>query len=125
MKFQILSERKIQKEDELAQLAKDLQYNIPKNVITGIYAIYDVSSNKVYFGQSINVLSRLNKHKSDLANKSHKNKKLQRAYNKSPETLIGFLVQEVPKELLDQAESHYINYFKSHKYGFNKRNKLR
>lgn len=125
MKFHILQERKVQKEDELAQLAKDLRFNIPTTICSGIYCIYNTATGKAYFGQSVNVLARLNSHKNMLNKGTHDNKKLQKAYNKHGYSFVAFLAQEVSREHLNEAESYYINYFKTHKNGYNKKNKLR
>lgn len=123
-KFDILNERRVQKDFELLKLVEEKKNDLPLHA-TGIYCIFDISSNRAYFGQSIDIQQRLISHRSQLTNKKHINTKLQRAFNKNPANLIGFLAQEVEYSQLDEAESFYINYFKTHKYGFNQVNKLR
>lgn len=123
-KFTLLEERKVQKKFELLTLVEEKKNDLPHST-TGIYCIFDTSSSRAYFGQSVDVYSRVLRHRSDLVSNRHNNKKLQRAFNKSPGNLVGFLAQEVDYSQLDEAESFYINYFKTHKYGFNQVNKLR
>jgi len=123
-KFTMLKERVAQKEFELLSLVEEKKNDLPLHT-TGVYCIFDTSSNRAYFGQSVDVYQRIVTHQRQLANNTHVNNKLQRAFNKNPGSLIGFLAQTVPYTQLDEAESYYINYFKTHKYGFNQINKLR
>ncbi len=48
----------------------------------GIYCIINIYNNKIYIGQSSNILKRKKEHFRTLKNGYHKNTHLQRAYNK-------------------------------------------
>lgn len=50
--------------------------------LCGIYAIINVVNGCVYIGQSVNIYGRWKTHKSELNNNKHRNKYLQRAWNK-------------------------------------------
>lgn len=54
--------------------------NIPS--FPGIYKILNTKNNKYYIGSSVNLKNRLSSHKRALEDNSHKNKRLQRDWNK-------------------------------------------
>ena len=53
-----------------------------KDIISGIYCIENIITNKKYIGQSINIKDRWSKHKSELNHQTHDNDYLQKAWNK-------------------------------------------
>jgi group I intron endonuclease len=110
------------KEEHLATLITENQFNFPTTLISGIYAIFCISTNKVYFGKSVNVRGRMLKHKRCLRQGIHINKRLLRAFRKYGESQFIFcLVESVVPELLSKRERHYIMHYKSFRdyYGFN------
>ena len=80
----------------------------------GIYAIRNIINNKIYIGSSNNIKRRWKKHKTELKNKSHSNKYLERAYHKYGSDKFDFIILEFCKEQeLINREIFYINYYKS------------
>ena len=88
--------------------------------ITGIYMIKNLKNGKVYIGQSVDVRSRWYAHKNDLRKKSHKNIKLQNAWNKYGEENFSFeVILTCPKEELNYNEKYYVTKYNSYKEGYN------
>lgn len=80
----------------------------------GIYLIKNLINNKIYVGQSINVKTRISKHKSYLRSGSHENQHLQRAFNKYGESSFEFVILETcDVSEIDKKELHYIKKFDS------------
>ena len=88
--------------------------------ITGIYMIRNLKNGKVYIGQSVDIRSRWYKHKNDLRKKSHRNIKLQNAWNKYGEENFSFeVVLTCSKEELNSNEKYYVTKYNSYKEGYN------
>lgn len=64
------------------------------NAFICIYGIYNIVSNKIYVGSTVDLLRRKEKHIRFLRQNEHKNKKLQNAYNKHKEQSFCFFVLE-------------------------------
>ena len=91
-------------------------------MISGIYAIYNIVNNKIYFGQSSDVTYRLKKHKQALIGGYHKNNHLQKAVNKYGITNFIFtLILECVESKRDYYEIKFIKDFKTanREYGYN------
>lgn len=91
-------------------------------MIIGIYMIKNLSNNKVYVGQSVNINKRWNDHKSKLANNKHENLHLQGSYNKYGEDCFEFsIICECAEKDLNEKEKFYINKYRSYmpEYGYN------
>ena len=67
--------------------------------IKGIYRIKNVINEKSYIGSSINIKSRIQRHKSELKNNKHSNLKLQRAYIKYGVSSFSYIIEEVFEEI--------------------------
>lgn len=81
---------------------------------TGIYFITNALDHKVYVGQSVNLVRRLQRHKDLLRSNRHTNAHLQRAYNKYGESNFTFKVRlECSVELLDFWEQWFIWYYRT------------
>lgn len=79
-----------------------------KDKISGIYYIKNIINNKLYIGQSIDVYTRLSRHRTDLRS-GRDSKHLQRAYDKYGEDNFEFtMFMECSVEDLDFWEKHYI-----------------
>ena len=80
--------------------------------MVGIYRIKNLIDNKVYIGQSKNVQSRLDGHKSCLKNNRHINTHLQNAYNKYGEENFKFeIIEECQEAKLTEREQYWIDYY--------------
>lgn len=90
---------------------------------SGIYFIKNIMNNKIYIGRSINIPSRLSKHKYYLRNNKHHNKHLQNSFNKYGESNFKFLkILEAEPERLPDLETIYINFLQTNtpNKGYNK-----
>lgn len=84
---------------------------------SGIYAIINTSNKKIYVGQSKNINSRINRHKSELKHGKHKNIYLQRECNKYGFECLKFEILEICNlEELNAKERFYIEKFDSANY---------
>ena len=78
--------------------------------MTGIYKIVNKVNSKVYFGQSLDIKTRLKQHRYHLKKGDHRNPHLQRSYNKHGKNSFSFFVVElVEEELLTAKEQFYID----------------
>lgn len=90
--------------------------------ICGIYCIENLINHKKYVGQSIDIHNRWKDHKRKLNGDQHRNKYLQRAWNKYKEDNFHFYILETcESSFLDEREIYYINYFGClhNQYGYN------
>lgn len=68
---------------------------------SGIYIIRNIINNKVYIGKSVLIKSRIYNHKSALRGSRHRNKYLQRAYDKyGMDNFIFEVLEKCPEEQL-------------------------
>lgn len=79
--------------------------------IGGVYFIECISTRKMYIGSSVNLITRLECHRSELRGNYHGNRYLQRAFNKYGENnfIIGILEKVDKAEELLNREQYYIN----------------
>lgn len=86
---------------------------------SGIYALYNKKSKKIYFGKSANIRARLSYHRTKLEKNDHPNQELQKDYNDAIRDdkycMIGCMVQLVPADQIDKAELTHITYFESYR----------
>lgn len=85
-----------------------------KQVVSGVYAIYNFAENKYYIGSSKNVEERIKQHYKQLQKSSHYNKLLQESYNRCGYNNFVFIplecVKTKPKHLdkaLEEAENKW------------------
>lgn len=103
----------------------------------GIYAIRNTMNEKMYIGESINVINRWNTHKKDLTNNQHHSFKLQQDWNKYGEDNFKFTILELfdfnANTVIDRKklkisllcrEFYYIKKHQSIKNGYNIENTL-
>lgn len=110
----------------LGQIHNKIYKNI--NNIPGIYAFKNITNNKYYIGQSINIRRRIQNHLTNCRN--HLNYILYTAMNKDGwdkfELIIlyeytGDIVnkQQLKKDILDPLEEHYIKEYDTYMHGYN------
>lgn len=88
---------------------------------TGIYKITCLVDNKIYIGQSVNVPNRFSEHiKRGLGAEPATRNRLYPVMKKcGVENFTFELLEEVPREKLDERERYWIEYFQSAEYGLN------
>lgn len=80
--------------------------------MTGIYKITNQINNKVYIGQSVNIKKRFNQHK--CAARDGENSYFYQALRKYGVENFSFeVLEECPKEKLNEREIYWIEYFHS------------
>lgn len=88
--------------------------------MTGIYKITCLATQEVYIGQSTAISRRWATHRRELKQGVHYNKHMQRTYDKYGEdSFVYEVLEQCPKNKLDEREIFYINLFNSYKKGFN------
>lgn len=82
--------------------------------IAGIYFIKCLKNSKMYVGSSVNLITRLECHRSELRGNYHGNRLLQRAYNKYGEEsfIVGILEKVEDRDKLLELEQYYIDKIK-------------
>ena len=91
-------------------------------IISGIYKITCVPTQKIYIGQSRSIYKRWHQHVYTLNSKQHRNSYLQRAWNKYGQDSFKFeVIDKCNIDTLDDKEQYYIQKFNSmdKDYGFN------
>lgn len=80
----------------------------------GIYKIQNIVNNKIYIGQSIDIITRWYNHKNELNGNRHCNSHLQGAWNKYGESNFTFeVIEECTVEEIDNREIYWIDLYKS------------
>lgn len=89
-----------------------------------IYAILNLTTDKMYIGSSNNLYKRWHIHKSTLRNNKHENSYLQRAWNKHGELdFILVIIEQCDNKNLEEREQHWIDFTKCYdrNIGYNSR----
>lgn len=92
-----------------------------KKPICGIYKITNLITKQVYIGQSINIQDRMKQHcKCGLGIDASSTNKLYNSMQKDKVWNFSFeLLEECSKELLNEKEAFWINFYSSNIYGLN------
>ena len=91
--------------------------------MVGIYMIVNIKNNKVYIGQSRNIMKRISRHRCDLRRGSHKNKTLQQDFDMyGIDNFIFEALCECPLSQLNTLEQYYMICFESYsiEFGYNR-----
>lgn len=88
---------------------------------SGIYAIRNTISGKLYVGSAVHLKNRWKSHRSNLTLNKHHSEKLQRAWNKYGSDAFVFEVLEIVpgKQCLVEREQHWIDAHNTFKIGYN------
>lgn len=94
---------------------------IGSKVVCGIYKITNLENQKVYIGQSVNIKERLRTHiKRGLGAETPTRNKLYMVMNKvGVENFSYEIIEECPREQLNEKECYWIDYFESQDFGYN------
>lgn len=94
---------------------------IGSKVVCGIYKITNLENQKVYIGQSVNIKERLRTHiKRGLGVETPTRNKLYTVMNKvGVENFSYEIIEECPREQLNEKECYWIDYFESQNFGYN------
>ena len=80
----------------------------------GIYAIYNVLTDKMYIGSSVSIKRRWSRHRRMLATKIHHSPKLQAAYDKYGADVFDWqIIEHVDsRDILIEREQFWLDFFK-------------
>lgn len=92
-----------------------------KKPISGIYKITDLITEECYIGQSVNIQQRMKQHcKCGLGIEASATNKLYNSMQRDKIWNFSFeLLEECPRELLNEKEAFWINMYQSNIYGLN------
>jgi GIY-YIG catalytic domain-containing protein len=81
---------------------------------SGIYSIINRNTGKIYIGSSVNMMARLNQHRSTILREKHNNRYLRRAILKEPDAFEFSIVEYVADvSKLEERETFWIKFFQS------------
>lgn len=81
---------------------------------SGIYAIWNSLTGKIYIGQAIHILKRWKNHKIELRLNRHRNVYLQSAYNKyGAVNMVFYVVEYCAVKDLDRLEQEWMDFYNS------------
>ena len=92
-----------------------------KKIVCGIYKITNLITEQCYIGQSVNIQQRMKQHcKCGLGIEASSTNKLYNSMQKDKIWNFTFeLLEECPKELLNEKERFWINMYQSNMFGYN------
>ena len=92
----------------------------PNGKICGIYKITCLENNQAYVGQSVDIKERWRQHiKNGLSHSPTPNRLYQEMYKQGPENFTFEILEEVPKEKLNDRETYWIDFYKTKELGLN------
>lgn len=98
-----------------------MSHLFPKPVkVCGIYKITDLTSGKSYIGQSVDIKERFRQHiKSALTYGKVTNKLYQTMQKSGVHNFIFEILEEVPRDKLNERETYWIEFYKTKDFGLN------
>lgn len=88
--------------------------------VCGIYKITCLENEQAYIGQSVDIKERFRQHiKSGLSYATTTNKLYQELYKLGPENFTFEILEEVPREKLNERETYWIEFYKTKEVGYN------
>jgi len=87
----------------------------------GIYQIVNTVTGKVYVGSAMDIQVRIHRHRGQLRAQTHRNTKIQHAWDKyGAESFVARVIEEVTEPtMLVEREQHWIDLLQSVKNGYN------
>lgn len=86
----------------------------------GIYKITNMETGQCYIGQSVDLRARIRDHiKAGLGINSSNNKFYSEMKNIGPEKFMYEIIEECPREQLNERERYWINFYESTDWGYN------
>lgn len=123
---------KIHKRDVIAKVVWEAYIQVPTKEMlnrvigaskkSGIYRITNIDSQQCYVGQGVDLARRLTEHiKGTLGIQSIADQRIHHAMaEKGLQNWTFEMLEECPKEKLNERERFWINFYKSNEYGYNK-----
>ena len=91
-----------------------------KDKVCGIYKITCLTTDKAYIGQSVDIKERFKQHiKSAISYSSTSNKLYSEMKLYTPSDFLFELLEEVPRNQLNEREIYYIDLYKTNEFGLN------
>lgn len=92
----------------------------PVEKVCGIYKITCLVNKQAYIGQSVDIKERFRQHiKSGLSHSVTANKLYQEMYKQGPENFTFEILEQVPRDKLNERETYWIDFYKTKEVGFN------
>ena len=86
----------------------------------GIYKITCIPTEKIYIGQSVDIKTRFKDHiKAGLSHSPASNKLYSEMQKQGCENFTFEILEEVPRDKLNERESYWINFYRTKEYGLN------
>jgi group I intron endonuclease len=108
---------------EYMNFKKYLHDVIGIEITSGIYALQNTTSNKIYIGSTIDFSKRIREHINMLKKGTHHSPHLQYAWNNVCANKFNLLILEIVEnaDILIEREQHWLDYYKSYNdnYGYN------
>ena len=94
---------------------------VGNGIVTGIYKITDQTTQRVYIGQSVDISTRIKQHiKRGLGAETPLKNKLYPAMDEIGVENFSFeIVEQCSRNMLNEKEKFWIDYFDSKNFGFN------
>lgn len=91
-----------------------------REIISGIYYIYNIINGKMYIGESVDIYRRWREHAQDLKDGAHDNVHLQRSWDKYGECNFKFnIIEKCKEDDLLEREKYWIKFYDSFNNGYN------
>lgn len=87
--------------------------------ICGIYKIENLINHHKYIGQSVNIHSRWRRHCADAKNENQTSSLYQAIKKYGIENFSFEILEECPRDLLDEREKYWIKFYNSYFDGYN------
>ncbi len=88
------------------------------NNVPGIYKITCLANKRIYIGSSVELVTRLQRHRWEMKNNVHHNPILQASYNKhGAESFQYEVIEKCPRDALVEREQYWMDFYKAAERG--------